>query len=116
MSEIIFNGALGITVPGGFEIISERELTGAGDRPGTSWGARDPQRHILVTVNAKKVPFLLGALAAMPKVRDNSLREVMKKVPGCRPGENFEISVAGSTAYGFRYDYTVRDVPQTGMY
>lgn len=110
---------LTITLPEGFSPIELDELkTLMGINYDQMWGARDTERHALLTVSWKDSNKLLTNLvsekALAKRVDENFARQYRKG--GYQRTEHIERTIAGASApaQGFRFSYSVEGVAQEG--
>ncbi|MCR4962812.1 MAG: hypothetical protein K6B40_02890 [Firmicutes bacterium] len=104
-----------LSYPEGFHEMSREEKAGLAFYNGESGVClSDPEAHILVTIGCKesRLAFLLQARDAAKKAEEH-IRKPMQAYQ-YRLEEFSDHRVGGEKACGYRYRYTVQDIPMTG--
>lgn len=101
----------------GFHVMNEEEkrnLPSLGEGP--SDALIDPQRHIIISLGWKKMPFLISLLFsakdAMQAVK-KSIRKPMKAFGYCNE-KDLSRNIAGEAAEGFCYEYEAQGIGMFG--
>ncbi|MBQ1467757.1 MAG: hypothetical protein IIZ27_04700 [Solobacterium sp.] len=115
MDEVL-NQELMISVPEGFHVMSEEELSKLnhyGQIP--NWCVSDPDRHIILSVSWKKSGFasLLLNTAEVAKKMEGEIHRLLASY-GYTLKEFISEDIGGISADGFRYSYTAQNVPMIG--
>ena len=114
--EAVLNSEWKVTVPEGFRVMDDAErgaLNTIGAAP--QWGARDPDRHMVISAAWKKSGFasLLLSSQEVAKKMEAAVRGPMQAY-GYRLEGFLSEDAGGVKADGYRYTYTADDIGMTG--
>ena len=118
MTEYLINNTVQLSCPEGFHEMDSDELRQVYlDDNSNRWGIWDKEKHIIISVFWHRSSGLLMKLAGdaenVAKSTEGKLRHSLKNNNYHCEGF-FTLSLNGKNAAGFRYNYTVQDVKQTG--
>ena len=116
MSNILIH-KMEMTIPEGFYELGEEELARMNFLSnGPCVCLSDPERHMIISLGLKQTGRFASALLSAKDLGRNMEKQLKKwmRPYDYRPGDFREREIAGMSAFGFSYGYTVQDVEMYG--
>ena len=115
MSEIIDYNGLKFEMADGFHVMDRIELMehipGSDPERMAIW---NPDEHVLIAFHRKPINPIIGKFASKKTMSMRLISDMKKANPGLEISEEYTLEAAGDTRYGFRYEYTAKDIPHIG--
>ncbi|MBQ9006542.1 MAG: hypothetical protein IJ092_09235 [Atopobiaceae bacterium] len=115
MTTTTIDGKMSIQLPEGLEVMDKAEVQQAyAFDYDNVWGARDENRHVMLTCIWKESHELLVKLAGAEALAKRAEKALSKtyKASGYHLDGYFDTELAGRPAKGFSYGFTVGDIAQ----